>query len=248
MRAAIQSLVNYDNPRSIGSRLRGGRMAHVERLVAAVLQEKSTCEIVDIGGVARYWRLMDRSLLQACRITIVNLEEPWGFDPRSDLPNAGAFEFAVGDGRSLQFDDRQFDIAHSNSVLEHVGSFADMQKFVRESARVARLFYIQTPYFWFPIEPHFGFPFIHWLPAPLRCKIITRMGIGFRRKFRSVPEAMAYIEAINLIDIGQARALPEDCQVVYERVLGIPKSLMLIRDRSDGPPAPARAGNDAPSR
>jgi hypothetical protein len=249
MRAAIQSLVNYQNPRSIGSRLRGGRFVHVEHLVATVLKEKSICEIVDIGGVARYWHLMNPSLLRSCRVTIVNLEEPWGVDPRTDTPEIGQFEFAVGDGRSLQFDDGQFDIAHSNSVLEHVGSYADMQRFVRESARVARFFYIQTPYFWFPIEPHFGFPFIHWLPAPLRCKIITRVGVGFRRRFRSVPDAMAYIEGINLIDIEQARALPENSRIVYERVLRIPKSLMLIRnDAATDPPVPARSVEDPPRR
>ncbi|MEM7504365.1 MAG: methyltransferase domain-containing protein, partial [Pseudomonadota bacterium] len=170
MRTALRSLINYNNPGSLGSRLRRGRFAHIESLVSRVLDDKPTCEIIDIGGVARYWRLMDQSLLKSCRIKVVNIEEPWGMDPKTDQPNAGQFEFATGDGRSLNFEDGEFDIAHSNSVIEHVGSFADMQRFVRESARVARFSYIQTPYFWFPIEPHFGFPLIHWLPVPLRCK------------------------------------------------------------------------------
>jgi len=232
MLAVPRTLVDYDNPRSIGSRMRGGRFARIEQLVANVLEHRSTCEILDIGGVARYWRLMDPSLLRSCRITIVNLDEPWGADPRTDCPDVGSFKFAIGDGRDLEFGDRQFDIAHSNSVLEHVGSFADMQALVRESTRVGRSVYIQTPYFWFPIEPHFGFPLIHWLPVPLRCKIITRVRIGFRRRFADVPEAMAYIEAINLLDIAQVRALMPDAQVDYERVLGVPKSLILTKNDS----------------
>jgi hypothetical protein len=237
----VRTLVNYNNPRSIGSRLRRRRFAHIEDLVLKVLRDKSTCEIIDIGGAARYWHLMDQSLLESCRITLVNLDKPWDADPWENTPSAGTFEFAIGDGRCLEFGNQEFDIAHSNSVMEHVGSFADMRRFVRESARVARYFYIQTPYFWFPIEPHFGFPLIHWLPVPLRCKIITRLGIGFRRKFGSVREAMSYIEAINLIDIEQARALLEDGRIAYERVWGIPKSLMLIRDEAPSIPSSSRS-------
>jgi hypothetical protein len=34
----------------------------------------------------------------------------------------------------------------------------------RETVQVGRSYYLQTPNFWFPLEPHYGVPFIHWLP------------------------------------------------------------------------------------
>src|SRR3546814_10323990 len=67
---------------------------------------------------------------------------------------------------------RSFDIAHSNSVIEHVITWDNMKNFARETRRVAAWHYVQTPYFWFPVDPHFyKLPFYHWLPRPLRAKL-----------------------------------------------------------------------------
>ena len=62
------------------------------------------------------------------------------------------FSFVEGDGRNLSnFGDKTFDIAHSNSVLEHVGNWEDMHRFAGEIARVGRKYFVQTPSFWFPV-------------------------------------------------------------------------------------------------
>jgi SAM-dependent methyltransferase len=67
----------------------------------------------------------------------------------------------------LPFDDNEFDLAYSNSVIEHVPPDR-REAFAREVRRVARGWYVQTPAITFPIEPHSLLPFAHWLSDPLR--------------------------------------------------------------------------------
>jgi len=67
----------------------------------------------------------------------------------------------------LPFDDGAFDLAYSSSVVEHVEP-AHRAAFAREVKRVARGWFVQTPAFSFPIEPHALLPFAHWLSPALR--------------------------------------------------------------------------------
>jgi hypothetical protein len=69
--------------------------------------------------------------------------------------------------RRLPFEDGAFDLAYSSSVVEHVEP-AHRAAFAREVKRVARGWFVQTPAFSFPIEPHALLPFAHWLPPALR--------------------------------------------------------------------------------
>lgn len=67
----------------------------------------------------------------------------------------------------LPFADGEFDLAYCNSVIEHVPP-ERRQAFAAELRRVARGWYVQTPAWSFPIEPHALLPGAHWLPAPWR--------------------------------------------------------------------------------
>jgi SAM-dependent methyltransferase len=69
--------------------------------------------------------------------------------------------------RRLPFDDGAFDLAYSSSVVEHVAP-ADRPAFAAELRRVGRGWFVQTPAYSFPIEPHALLPFAHWLPVSLR--------------------------------------------------------------------------------
>ena len=63
----------------------------------------------------------------------------------------------------LPFEDGAFDLAYSNSVIEHLAP-ARREAFAREIRRVARGWWVQTPAYGFPIEPHSLLPGAHWLP------------------------------------------------------------------------------------
>jgi SAM-dependent methyltransferase len=78
--------------------------------------------------------------------------------------------------RELPFEDGAFDLAYSNSVIEHVEP-ARRARFAAELRRVARGWYVQTPAIGFPLDPHSLLPFAHWLPVALR-KPYWRLGAG----------------------------------------------------------------------
>lgn len=67
----------------------------------------------------------------------------------------------------LPFADGEFDLVYCSSVIEHVpperrGAFA------AELRRVGRAWFVQTPAYSFPIEPHALLPGAHWLPPAAR--------------------------------------------------------------------------------
>jgi SAM-dependent methyltransferase len=67
----------------------------------------------------------------------------------------------------LPFEDDQFDLVYCSSVIEHVAP-AKRAAFASELRRVGRGWFVQTPAFSFPIEPHSLLPGAQWLPASLR--------------------------------------------------------------------------------
>jgi SAM-dependent methyltransferase len=77
------------------------------------------------------------------------------------------------DGRDLPFADGEFDIGFSNAVVEHVAGGRDEQRrFVHELCRVSKRVFVTTPNRWFPLEVHTLLPFVHWLPATARERLI----------------------------------------------------------------------------
>ncbi len=84
--------------------------------------------------------------------------------PKPEYP--GPFIQADVTGR-LPFDDREFDLAYSSSLVEHL-PIGQRHAFANEIRRIARGWFVQTPAWSFPIEPHALLPFAHWLPPRAR--------------------------------------------------------------------------------
>ena len=64
----------------------------------------------------------------------------------------------------LPFEDGEFDLAYSSSVIEHI-PVARRAAFAAEVRRVARGWYVQTPALSFPVEPHALLPVRALAPA-----------------------------------------------------------------------------------
>ena len=77
------------------------------------------------------------------------------------------------DGRELPFADGEFDLGFSNAVVEHVaGGREGQRQFVHELCRVSKRVFVTTPNRMFPLEVHTLLPFVHWLPAAARERVI----------------------------------------------------------------------------
>jgi len=148
----------------------------------------------------------------------------------SDLTEAFAddrFSFEKGDATNLPaISDRTFDLVHSNSLIEHVGRWTDMKRMAANVRRLADNYYIQTPYFWFPMEPHFRTIGYHWMPPQWRVKLLLRRSLGFYPMAADIHGAMDCVEGIYLLDKNQFKALFPDGRIVSEKVCGLTKSLI----------------------
>jgi len=219
-------LANYDSEQSVGSRLRAKRIAPLRKMIEEVSNKHGSVNVIDIGGTETYWHILPRQYLDDhnVSITIVNL-------PRTVMPkDHGPFKFVRGDGCDLAgFDAKSFDIAHSNSVVEHVGDWERMVRFATEVARVSQRYFVQTPNYWFPIEPHCMTPFFHWLPTPLRIWLVLRFQLGHCDKATSIDEAVRLVESARLLNRAMFQELFKDAQVLTERLFWLPKSLIAIK-------------------
>lgn len=187
------------------------------RILAARLRSLATelgrdLRVLDVGGRRDYWDNVGFDGIAA--ITILNNEES---DLGRETARSEFFVDRVGDARDLSdLGDGSVDFYHSNSVIEHVGSWDDMAAMASEAARVAPHGWVQTPAWEFPVEPHFRLPFMHWLARPARASLL-RFAPAYRG--RSLHERRRHAERINLLSRHEVRALFPGTTVRTERVI-----------------------------
>lgn len=213
----------YDTPQTLPFQFRAKRFAQVAALIDKVIAAKGSARIIDIGGTEQYWNIAKDYLPgKPVEIHLVNLDK---------VPvSGGQFHSLAGDATKLtDVDDMSFDIVHSNSVIEHVGSWANMCAMAANVRRLAPAYYVQTPNFWFPLEPHFRTVGWHFLPEQVRYRLLMARGWGFRPQQKTVAAAMDSIQGCALIDRRQMQSLFPDAKVLDERVMGLAKSLMAVR-------------------
>ncbi|HEV3318310.1 MAG TPA: class I SAM-dependent methyltransferase [Solirubrobacteraceae bacterium] len=134
----------------LAARARAGR--HERFFALARLPDGA--RVLDVGC----GRLGLRALEPDLEITGVDLA------PRPDYP--GPFVRADASA-GLPFAEGEFDLVYCSSVIEHVPP-ARRVAFAAEVRRVGRGWFVQTPAYSFPLEPHSLLPFAHWLPVAAR--------------------------------------------------------------------------------
>lgn len=222
----VKKLSNYDSKKSIGSKLRAKRIAPLMRQIEHVYSEHGIVNIIDIGGTQKYWNIVPIEFLENHNVTITIVNLPFVECPE----NNGPFIFSHGDACNLaNFDTNSFHIAHSNSVIEHVGDWDKMIAFSKEIKRVASKYFIQTPNYWFPIEPHCMTPFFHWLPKPLRIWLVLKFSLGNWPIASTVDKAVRLTESARLLNKRMFASLFEDANISTEKVFLLPKSYIAIK-------------------
>jgi hypothetical protein len=222
----IKSLFIYFSRESIGLRCRKRRLSFLYPLIKETFEEYGKVNLIDIGGTKEYWDIFPVELFSKYKmhITIVNQK-----DFKTTLKDNN-FTYIQADACDLStFKDKYFHVAHSNSVIEHVGSWDRMVMFSNEISRIAHKYYVQTPNFWFPVEPHSMTLFFHWLPRKVKIWLVLRFKLGHWSKAKTYNEAVKKVERIHLLNKKQIRSLFKNATIVYERYFLFPKSLIAIK-------------------
>lgn len=215
-------LADNRDPRSLASRLRRERFRRVLELLRAAGPRP---RVLDVGGTWSYWRQMLAELDLPLRLTLLNLSAA-----PVDESGSADVESVAGDARHMpQFGDRSFDLAFSNSVIEHVGGDADQQAMADEVRRVGRAYYVQTPHLHFPIEAHYLFPFWQYLPLSTRGWLAARRSWGWMPRAEDDHAGREQAAGIRLLDARRMRALFPDAELARERLGPFTKSLIAIR-------------------
>ena len=163
-------------PDSPNNRFRAARIEKLKLLIDKTLAEKNHCRILDVGGTYNFWHVWrDKIDWQRCEVVCVNID-PHHFEQGKDGTRISMIQ---GNACSLtSIANHEFDVGFSNSVIEHVGRWQDMTNMANEMKRVARRYLVQTPNYWFPVEPHARTPFLHWLPRPIAYRIVMARKCG----------------------------------------------------------------------
>lgn len=178
--------------------------------------------VLDLGGSRHFWASLpvDLSLKQVVIYNISHSEtEMAGDHPAARIP------IRLYDGVRLPEADGSFDVVVSNSVIEHV-PLAMRAGFVSELRRVGRRFLVQAPAFEFPVEPHFIFPMLHWLPRWLG-RPLVRISPWYVLSRPGPAHARAYFDEIALPSAADIRQLFPDARIDRETVLGLTKSYLV---------------------
>ena len=183
-------------------------------------QLQAPVKILDIGGTALYWDMMGLNRENQVWVTVLNLTED-----HSAHPNITSI---VGDARKIEAEDNSFDIVFSNSVIEHVGTFEDQRQMADEVQRVGKRYFVQTPNKYFPLEPHFLFPFFQFLPLSIRVKLLQNFKLGWFAKTPDARAAREIVQSIRLLTRREFLLLFPGANLYEEKVFGLAKSFVVF--------------------
>ena len=177
----------------------------------------SQTRILDVGGSHEIWTLLP----VRPKVVLLNLL------PDNDCGDG--FTSVLGDARRLPFRDHAFDLVFSNSLIEHLYTFDQQQRFADECRRVAARYYVQSPNQRFFLEPHLLTPFVHWLPKRARVRLMRNFTIRGLITRPTREDCQQFIDEIRLLSTSDLRRLFPEAEIWHERVLGMSKSLMAVK-------------------
>lgn len=211
--------VLVDSPTSLGAKARLRRWETFRDAFPAI--EK--LRLLDLGGTVETWH---RAPVRPRQVTVLNLSEPGESDEHWIVPVTGD-ACQAADALAKAGVNTHFDVVFSNSLIEHVGGHARRAEFARQVHRLAPRHWVQTPYRYFPLEPHWLFPGMQFLPAAARVKIAMRWPLVHTRPV-DIDQAREDVLWTELIGVTEMRAYFPMSSILRERLLGITKSLIAL--------------------
>lgn len=193
-------------------------------LFVRVLRPSRHDVLLDVGGYPAFWTAQPPVVGRVDTLNLHEVAHDAAAFPAHDIRPR------VGDGCRLASPDGSYDIAFSNSVIEHVGPWERQVLFASELRRVGRRVWCQTPARECPLEPHYLAPFVHWLPPRVQRRLLrwfTPWGLIARPSPQEVAEA---VETTRLLSRREMARLFPDCEILVEYLLPfVPKSYVAVR-------------------
>lgn len=191
-------------------------------LFEAAFPEIEDLSVLDLGGTAATWTT---SPIRPRSVTCLNLD---GVNQHAEAQWIQTHAGDACDPAVAELVD-EHDLVFSNSVIEHVGGYAKRLAFAA-NVRRARRYWVQTPNRYFPVEPHWLFPGLQFLPVPVRALIVSRwsLGWGFVRD-QDRREVIRRVLEVELIGAKELQYYFPDAELTEERFAGLAKSLVALR-------------------
>jgi hypothetical protein len=205
-----------DSPDSVGARRRHRRW----QWLAETFPELPEMSVIDLGGRVDTW---DRLPGRPARVHVVNID-----DPPVDVPDWAEVDHADACALPERIARRRYDLVFSNSVIEHVGGHERRLRFAEAVHALAGAHWVQTPYRYFPVEPHWLAPGLQFLPLAVRTTIAYRWPLAHTRD----PDRASALRAVlwtELLDRTQMRHYFPGSTLRAERFAGLTKSLIAHR-------------------
>jgi hypothetical protein len=209
----IAKLIDPDHDGSLTHRVRQRRNEEFERR----FPDLADMRVLDLGGTAISWRLLP---MRPRSVTLVNLDQ-------ADEPAESWMNVVHADACAGGFG--KYDLVFSNSLVEHLRGHARRQQFAEVVQESAPSWWIQTPYRYFPIEPHWFFPGFQFLPFPARLMICRHWNTLHVPAIKDRANAAELVASVELISATEMRMYFPDSEIWFERIAGLPKSLVSIK-------------------
>lgn len=203
----------------LSKRMRAQRFARFATLAEALPKPLT---ILDVGGRAAFWADHGWANRADVRIITGNIEPQ-----RREFDNIEPVELDATD--MSRYADGSIDLVFSNSVIEHLFTWENQVKMAREIQRVATAYWVQTPNYWFPMEPHFRVLGWQWLPEWVRVEVLRRRRCGWRGRTPDPSRALSLVREVKLLTRGKLTRLFPDAQLWSERWCGLVKSWVCYR-------------------
>jgi hypothetical protein len=209
-----QSVSDIRSPGSLAAKARSGRFSKF----LETFPDLPDMRVLDLGGCGAFW---ESASTRPAEVTTVNLDP--AASTRSWWSHLEA-DACTLDTRALG----KFDLVFSNSLLEHVGGHYRRDQLAAVVHGSADRHWIQTPYRYSPIEPHWVFPALQFLPFEMRVCLTQKWPIG-HCVTNSRERALVFVSDVELIGKTQMRVHFPQSDIWMERWRGFPKSMVAIK-------------------
>ncbi|MEO6695109.1 MAG: class I SAM-dependent methyltransferase [Ignavibacteria bacterium] len=209
---------DQNNEDSISSHLRKKRFEFFKKYTKDF---NKPLKILDLGGSDYYWKNIGCLNDDNYKITILNIHP-------QELNGLNNTSFIEKDARDLSFiKDNEYDIIYSNSMIEHLNNFEEQKLLAKEIQRIGKKYFIQTPNYYFPVEPHFLFPFFQYLPVKIKSKLISKYDLGWYKMQADKKEAYKIASSIRLLKKNELLEIFPGCKIYCEKYFSLDKSFIV---------------------